>query len=42
MRAALAAVEVAAARAITVGEIWPLYLESGRPKRRDAWKPPAP
>lgn len=28
-----------AARELTVGEIWPLYLESGRPKRRDAWKP---
>jgi integrase len=22
-----------------VGEVWPLYLASGRPKRRDAWKP---
>ena len=29
----------AAAQALTVGEIWPLYLENGRPKRRDAWKP---
>jgi len=29
----------AAARALTVGEVWPLYLEQGRPKRRDAWKP---
>lgn len=28
-----------AARALTVGELWPLYLEQGRPKRRDAWKP---
>ena len=25
--------------AITVGEIWPLYLQTGKPKRRDAWKP---
>lgn len=29
----------ATAQALTVGEIWPLYLENGRPKRRDAWKP---
>jgi integrase len=28
-----------AAQALTVGEVWPLYLASGRPKRRDAWKP---
>lgn len=28
-----------AAQALTVGEVWPLYLENGRPKRRDAWKP---
>lgn len=27
------------AQALTVGEVWPLYLENGRPKRRDAWKP---
>lgn len=27
------------AKALTVGEVWPLYLENGRPKRRDAWKP---
>ncbi|WP_027996985.1 tyrosine-type recombinase/integrase [Simplicispira psychrophila] len=25
--------------ALTVGEIWPLYLQTGKPKRRDAWKP---
>lgn len=25
--------------ALTVGEVWPTYLEQGRPKRRDAWKP---
>jgi integrase len=30
---------VEAARALTVGDIWPLYLETGRPKRREAWKP---
>ena len=29
----------AKAKALTVGDIWPLYLENGRPKRRDAWKP---
>lgn len=29
----------AASRALTVGEVWPTYLEQGRPKRRDAWKP---
>lgn len=27
------------AKALTVGELWPLYLENGRPKRRDGWKP---
>ena len=34
-----AAKAAAAAHALTVGEVWPLYLENGRPKRRDAWKP---
>lgn len=35
-----AAVKAAAiAQALTVGDVWPLYLEQGRPKRRDAWKP---
>ena len=29
----------ATAKALTVGDVWPLYLENGRPKRRDAWKP---
>ena len=29
----------AAAQALTVGEVWPLYLENGKPKRRDSWKP---
>lgn len=28
-----------AAKALTVGALWPDYLETGRPKRRDAWKP---
>jgi integrase len=27
------------ARTLTVGAIWPEYLASGRPKRRDTWKP---
>ncbi|UBB18599.1 tyrosine-type recombinase/integrase [Comamonas odontotermitis] len=27
------------AKALTVGELWPEYLETGRPKRKDAWKP---
>ena len=30
---------VVAARALTVGEVWPLYMKHSRPKRRDAWKP---
>ena len=34
-----AQIAAAAAQALTVGDIWPLYLESGKPKRRDAWKP---
>lgn len=29
----------ATAKALTVGQVWPLYLESGKPKRRDTWKP---
>lgn len=35
--AALAASE--AANAVTVGDVWPQYLEEGKPKRRPAWKP---
>jgi len=34
-----AATAAAAAQALTVGELWPQYLETGRPKRREAWKP---
>lgn len=34
-----AAKAAATAQALTVGDVWPLYLESGKPKRRDAWKP---
>ena len=39
LAAAAAKVEADKAAALTVGEVWPLYLENGRPKRRDAWKP---
>ncbi len=28
-----------AAEALTVGDLWPDYLETGKPKRRDSWKP---
>lgn len=39
-QAAKAATKAAeAAQAVTVGDVWPLYLEQGRPKRRTAWKP---
>lgn len=31
--------QAAEAAAMTVGDVWPLYLEHGRPKRKDAWKP---
>jgi len=34
-----AASKAAAGRALTVGAIWPKYLQAGKPKRRDAWKP---
>ena len=27
------------AAAVTVGDVWPLYLEQGHPKRKEAWKP---
>ena len=37
--AAVAQVEADRQAALTVGEIWPLYLQTGKPKRRDAWKP---
>ncbi|MDQ0027757.1 integrase [Variovorax paradoxus] len=29
----------AAARSLTVSDLWPTYLTEGRPKRRAAWKP---
>ena len=34
-----AAKTAATAKALTVGEVWPLYLATGKPKRRDSWKP---
>ena len=34
-----AAMAAATAQALTVGDVWPLYLAQGKPKRRDAWKP---
>ena len=34
-----AAKAAATAKALTVGDVWPLYLENGKPKRRDSWKP---
>lgn len=34
-----AAEAAAAAQALTVGDVWPVYLTQGTPKRRDAWKP---
>ena len=38
--AAKAAVKAAAtARAVTAGDLWPRYLEEGKPKRKDAFKP---
>ncbi|PZO18227.1 MAG: integrase [Burkholderiales bacterium] len=37
--AVAATVAAAVAQALTVGEVWPLYLATGKPKRRDAWKP---
>jgi hypothetical protein len=33
-----AANAVAAAKAVTVGDVWPRYLDEGKPKRREAWK----
>jgi integrase len=30
--------DAAEARAVTMGEAWPTYLQEGKPKRRDAWK----
>lgn len=34
-----AAKAAATANALSVGDVWPMYLENGRPKRREAWKP---
>ena len=37
----VAAKVAATARSVTVGDLWPLYLENGKPKRKDAWQPTA-
>ena len=29
----------AIAKTVTVGDVWPIYLSDGKPKRREAWKP---
>lgn len=29
----------ALAQAVTVGDVWPRYLQEGKPKRKDEWKP---
>lgn len=29
----------AAAQVLTVGDLWPLYMATGKPKRKDSWKP---
>jgi integrase len=34
-----AVIAAAAVQAVTVGDIWPRYLEEGKPKRKDAFKP---
>jgi integrase len=34
-----AVIAAAAVQAVTVGDIWPRYLEEGKPKRNDAFKP---
>lgn len=38
-KAKVEAAQEATARAVTVGDLWPVYLEEGRPKRKLAWKP---
>ncbi|MGV0987527.1 MAG: tyrosine-type recombinase/integrase [Limnohabitans sp.] len=30
---------LAVANTLTVGDVWPRYLQEGKPKRRDSWKP---
>lgn len=39
LAAAIAKKAVAAAHAVTVGDLWPHYLVEGKPKRKDAFKP---
>ncbi len=36
---ALAKVAADKVQALTVGDLWPQYLDEGKPKRRPAWKP---
>ncbi|MBS7349567.1 MAG: site-specific integrase [Comamonas sp.] len=38
-REALAATKAEAAAAITPGQLWPQYLQEGKPRHKDAWKP---
>lgn len=37
--AAAAKVQADKVASLTVGEVWQTYLQEGKPKRRDAWKP---
>ena len=37
--ASSAQMEADRVKAMTVGDIWPRYLQEGKPKRKDAWKP---
>jgi len=37
--AAVAKTQANKAQAVTVGDIWPRYMNEGKPKRKDAWKP---
>lgn len=39
MESASAKAEADKVQALTVGHLWPQYLEEGKPKRRPAWKP---
>ena len=39
LAAALKKKTAAIAQAVTVGDLWPRYLEEGKPKRKDAFKP---
>ena len=39
LAAAAEKMAAAAAQAVTVGDVWPRYLEEGKPKRKEAFKP---